>query len=170
MSNWLGQLVANQIKPTDTVLDLGCGNLCTTGRLGAFHLAVDGFLPYLDAIKASGPTMQGFLPHIGEKFPDKSYDIVLLLDVMEHLLEGDHEAVIRDAERIARKKVIVFSPDGMMAQEPWDAWGLGFNVLQEHLSAVHSDDFRKLGYGISMYATKNHAGAESNAFLAIKSV
>lgn len=166
--NWLGERVKCAIGPRDTVLDLGCGNLCTTGRLGAVHLAVDGYAAYLNAIKDSGPTLLMELPDDLPMFPDSSYDHVLMLDVLEHLEAVDHQAMIYHAERIARKSVIVFSPEGFMEQEAWDAWGLGHNALQEHRSAVYAADFEKRGYEISWHTTKNHHGTESKAFLAIR--
>lgn len=169
MVNWLGERVVNWIAPTDTVLDLGCGNLSTTGRIKcATHLAVDAFWPYLEAIKDSGPTMWGRLPHVLGEFPDKSYDWVLLLDVLEHC-EGEHHAlIVEGAERVARKGVVVFSPEGMEKQDAWDAWGLGHNPWQEHISAVYAEDFRKRGYDIKDHTSKNHHGHECKAFLAVK--
>lgn len=166
--NWLGRMVAKEIEPTDTVLDLGCGNLITTGRLGAIHLAVDAFLPYLDAIKASGPTMLSVLPGAVHRFPDKSYDVVLLLDVIEHLPEECHEEVILGAERIARKRVMVYSPEGMMPQEAWDAWDLGYNEYQRHVSATSAGAFEPRGYAITKHTSKNDNGIQHETFLAIK--
>lgn len=168
--NWLGQIVRREIEPHWTVLDLGCGNLETTGRLGIFHLAVDGFAPYLHAIKDSGPTMQGQLPGVASRFVEKSYDVVLLLDVLEHIHDWHHQELIEQAERIARKKILVYSPDGWMPQEAWDAWGMGHNLLQAHVSEVHAKTFEDRGYAISYHTSKNHHGTEGKTFLGIKNV
>jgi hypothetical protein len=166
--NWLGVRVSREIESSWTVLDLGCGNLVTTGRLGSVHLAVDAFRPYLDAIKASGPTLLADIADAVNLFPDKSYDAVLMLDVLEHLEAGRHQHMIENAERIARKRVFVFSPDGWMQQEAWDAWALGFNHLQEHRSEVHASLFEQRGYEVSRHSTQNHHGTKQEAFLAIK--
>lgn len=172
MSNWLGHLIGRDVAPSDTVLDLGCGILQATDRLGSCHLAVDCFDAYLDKIKGSGPTLKWNLRDValGLPFPRRSYDHVLLLDVLEHLGEHYHACLLGEAEAIARKRVVVFSPDGMMPQEAWDAWGLGHNPLQAHVSAVHADAFRQRGYEVSIHSTKNDAGVEAQAFLAIKNV
>jgi len=166
--NWLGEVVAKEVSPDDTVLDLGCGNLSTTGRLGACHLATDAFTPYLDAIKDSGPTMEFEIPFGLGFFRDDSFDIVLLLDVMEHCQECYHRSILFEAERIARKAVIVFSPEGMMKQEAFDCWGLGYNELQSHVSAVYASDFSKRGYEITDHETIGDNEETHDAFLAIK--
>jgi ubiquinone/menaquinone biosynthesis C-methylase UbiE len=40
-------------------------------------------------------------------FPDKSFDVVTMLDVIEHLIPGDDEAACRELARVARRHIIV---------------------------------------------------------------
>lgn len=170
--NWLGHLIRRHIEPSHSILDLGCGIMGATDRIGVGHVGVDAYQPYLEKIKASGPTILMDLKAIpiARPFLAKSYAYVLLLDVLEHLPVEWHMPIVEEAERIATRKVFVYSPDGMMAQEAWDAWGLGHNPLQAHISAVYAEDFRNRGYEISLHTTENSAGTGGKAFLAIKDV
>lgn len=93
-----------------TILDLGCG-------YGAYSLALreqgrgcvgcDINMDYLKVASADGlPTVaaNGVLP-----FPDKSFDTVILLEVLEHVPEI--EALLQEAFRVARKNVLVTVPN-----------------------------------------------------------
>ena len=92
------------------ILDLGCG-------YGAYSLALlkegrscvgcDVNLQYLKKAAASGlPAVaaEGPLP-----FSDKSFDTVLLFEVIEHV--PPIEAILKEAFRVARKNVLVTVPN-----------------------------------------------------------
>ena len=92
------------------ILDLGCG-------YGAYSLALlkegrscvgcDVNLQYLKKAAASGlPAVaaEGQLP-----FSDKSFDTVLLFEVIEHV--PPIEAILKEAFRVARKNVLVTVPN-----------------------------------------------------------
>ncbi|HZI51401.1 MAG TPA: class I SAM-dependent methyltransferase [Terriglobia bacterium] len=92
------------------ILDLGCG-------YGAYSLALlkegrscvgcDVNLQYLKKAAASGlPAVaaEGALP-----FSDKSFDTVLLFEVIEHV--PPIEAILKEAFRVARKNVLVTVPN-----------------------------------------------------------
>lgn len=51
---------------------------------------------------------------IGELFKPEEFDVVLLLDIVEHLEPGGALACIEAAERIAKYQVIVVTPDGYL--------------------------------------------------------
>lgn len=57
--------------------------------------------------------------HIGCIFQPNSYDVVFLLDVLEHMEEESALAAIKGAEMVARYQVIVATPDGY---QPFDDW------------------------------------------------
>jgi len=93
-----------------SILDLGCG-------YGAYSLALreqgrqcvgcDINLDYLKTASSAGlPVVaaDGGLP-----FPDKSFDTVLLLEVVEHV--PGIESLLKDAFRVARKNVLVTVPN-----------------------------------------------------------
>jgi len=57
--------------------------------------------------------------YIGDIFQPDFYDVVFLLDVLEHMEEESALAAIEGAEKIARYQVIVATPDGY---QPFDNW------------------------------------------------
>ena len=153
--NWLGELVRQEIGEGDSVLDLGCGTLQATGVLGARHLAVDCFRPYLDEIKDRTLTLHAFIPLALEMFPARSWDVVLLLDVLEHLRKDAALSALTLAEHVARKKVILFTPLGMVAQVGFNYAGFGFNPWQEHRCGFIVSELEQRGYSCLLH--DNHS-------------
>ena len=41
---------------------------------------------------------------------DKKYDLILLIDVIEHLNKGNGVALLREVKRVAKKKVLLLTP------------------------------------------------------------
>jgi hypothetical protein len=150
--NWLGALLAPRVRWNDAVLDLGCGILQPFGgkRLPCLrHVCVDTFCPYLD--KLGPPALQAALPGAVDAFADGSFDVVLLLDVVEHLDKPDALAAIAGAERIARREVVVFTPDGPCKQDGFDYAGLGYNPAQAHRCSFTFDELAAMGYACTRH-------------------
>ena len=72
------------------------------------------------------------------------FDIVLLLDVIEHMEKEEGLLVIEQAKNIG-KQVVVFTPLGFMAQDcskdRQDAWGYQGQDWQTHRSGWVPEDF-----------------------------
>ena len=168
--NWLGEIVAGRVRPSDEVLDLGCGIMpATGGRLHCKrHVGVDGFKPYLDLI--GPPCVCGRLPEVLERFESRSFDVVLLLDVVEHLDKPDALAAIAAAETIARREVIVFTPDGFVPQAGFSAWGLGLNQDQAHRCGFTFDELAAMGYACTLHDNVTLQAGEIVSVLGIKPV
>src|SRR5678815_2653161 len=88
------------------ILDLGCGYGAYSLALlkeGRWCVGCDINLQYLQVAVASGlPAVAALGPL---PFPDKSFDTVLLLEVVEHVPEI-HD-VLKEAFRVARRNVLV---------------------------------------------------------------
>ena len=148
--NWLGNLVQSNISLDDTVLDLGVGiqqgndNMVCKSVLG-----VDIFDNYLNHIKSRVNTVKLDMSET-DRFMDKSYDVVICLDVVEHLELELAQKVISECKRIARKKAIIYTPrhfkDNMEAVE--NVWNLGYNEKQKHLCVLTKTDFHIHGYHV----------------------
>ena len=146
--NWLGKLVQRRLQSDDTVLDLGCGIQQANDRIRAKSiLGVDIWNVYLDKIKDNIQTVKLSMAEL-DRFMDKSYDVVICLDVVEHLEKELALKVIDECKRIARKKAIIYTPsefkDNMDAVD--NAWDLGYNEHQKHLCVLNIDDFNSRGY------------------------
>lgn len=148
MTNWLGKICQDNISPDDTVLDLGCGIQQGNDDIECKSiLGVDIWKPYLDHIKNNINTVQISMSETN-RFMDNSYDVVLCLDVVEHLDQELALKVIDECKRICRKKAIIYTPieykDNM--ESTHNAWGLGNNPHQAHKCVLHRNDFRFNGY------------------------
>lgn len=148
--NWLGELISKEITQSDSILDLGCGIMSATDELKNNILGVDIWDKYLNHIKDKFPTVKISMEET-ERFMDKSYDVVFCLDVVEHLEYELALKILDECKRIARKKVIIFTPsvhkDNSSAEK--DAWGLGECSYQKHLSVIKHDDFKSRDYVVS---------------------
>lgn len=161
--NWLGHLIQKQIGKSDTVLDVGCGIMQATtdilnskkrfGRdiLQCKHLlGCDVYPDYLNKASAYFPTVRLAVNEL-DRFVDNSYDVVICLDVLEHIELDDALWAMRQMERIARKKVIIYTPSTFHKNEDnaKDAWNMGANSLQLHRCFLSPDILESEGYEVS---------------------
>ena len=150
--NWLGKMVQRQINQEDTVLDLGCGIQQANDDIRAKSvLGVDIWDIYLDEIKGKINTVRISMSEL-DRFMDKSYDVVICLDVVEHLDKDLALKVIDECKRICRKRAIIYTPsefkDNMDAIQ--NTWDLGNNPHQEHKCLLDLNDFNLRGYYTSI--------------------
>lgn len=149
--NWVGELCQHEINRNDTLLDLGCGIMQATMDTYKGYpptklqcksiLGVDIYEPYLNFLKERGVLVQKADLCKPLPFEDKSFDVVLLLDILEHLNFDEAVNLLGEAERVARKKVIVLTPRNFRAneeatQEVYPYTGLGENPFQQHKSLI----------------------------------
>ena len=170
--NWLGQLVQEQVHSDDTVLDLGCGIMqATTDSMANPErkllnklqrksvikckslLGCELIDKYINVAKTYFPVIKFDLTDNKsfELFQDNSFDVVMALDVIEHIDYQQTLRIIGHMERIARKKIIIYTPSKFESNEKNvdDAWGLGENKFQKHLSYIPPSRFVDWGYKVS---------------------
>ena len=162
--NHLGELIQKEIGRNDSILDLGCGimapilDTCPTylkTRLKCkFIVGVDIFRNYLDEIKdKEGIVVVNLDIKDLTIFLNKSFDIVLLLDIVEHLEKDAAEILILEAERIARKKVIIYTPkrfsDNIEHKESFPYCVFGDNPYQGHKSYISPEWLTECSYVVS---------------------
>lgn len=94
-----------QALPRGSLLDVGCGR----GEILA-HAERLGFAP-VQGVEMVPALIDGRRVVRGEAhalpFPDQSYDVVTLFDVIEHLLPGDDELACREMARVARRAILL---------------------------------------------------------------
>ena len=148
--NWLGELVQKEITLEDTVLDLGCGVMQATDELKAkIIIAVDIWDVYLNQLKYYFPTVKTDLRKL-DCFLDDTYDVVICLDVLEHMEETEALQLIEKMKGICRKKLIIYTPNEFKTNELAvdNAWELGKNEHQRHLCLLDHAKLRSLGFAI----------------------
>jgi 2-polyprenyl-3-methyl-5-hydroxy-6-metoxy-1,4-benzoquinol methylase len=117
------------------ILDLGCatGMYCLAlAKLGYSVKGADVNQRYVSIAKERGVDaylIEGSLP-----FPDRSFDTVILFEVLEHLAEPDK--LLADAKRLARKNVLITTPNSE-GVESLQARGLLF----EHFADLDHKNF-----------------------------
>ena len=79
---------------------------------------------------------------------------MLLLDIIEHFKKDRGYELVAKAERIAKKKVIIVTPNGFLPQQSKNG------DLQEHLSGWNCEDMEKLGYSVAGLLGLKHLRGE----------
>lgn len=133
-----------------TVLDVGCGLSLKSQYIDAeIRVGVDIYRPFLEKIEAEVPyvVIHANALEIGNLFLPRSFDLVLLLDIIEHLEKTDALCLLDLAERIARVAVIVETPRGYIPQDI-DIWGLGGHTYQTHRSGWEPKELVARGYQV----------------------
>lgn len=133
----------------ESVLDVGCGFRSPLGNFS--HLiprtvGVDGYEHAIERSRAAGLHREYHcmnLMEAGKFFGPKSFDAAIALDVIEHFDKPDGYRFLEMLESIARKRVILFTPNGFLPQNEWDG-----NVHQVHRSGWEVYDFELRGYRV----------------------
>jgi len=133
-----------ELLDCETVLDLGCGpssplKNCSNVK---YSVGVEAFIPYLEESKKKRIHSEYLNKKIEElDFLENSFDAVIIIEALEHLSEEEGLNILAQAEKWAKKKVIVSSPNGFVPQKEIDG-----NLLQKHLSGWNYLTMKKLGF------------------------
>ncbi len=133
-----------------SVLDVACGLSLKSQYLKAdIRVGVDIYRPYLEKIDAKVPyvTVLHDVRKLDEIFLDKSFDLVLMLDIIEHLEKDESLAMMKVAERLARVAVIIETPEGFVPQN-LDIWGHGGDEWQTHRCGWEKAELEGMGYQV----------------------
>ncbi len=146
-----------------SVLDAACGLSLKSKYIPAqIRVGVDIHEEYFKHIEAEVPyvVLKYDIRKLNEIFIPKSFDIVIALDVVEHLEKEESLELLRQCEKIARKAVIIETPKGYIPQN-MDIQGHGGDEWQTHRCGWEPEEFEALGYqtvvrGYTMTDTKRH--------------
>lgn len=142
------RVLQKELLGCSTVLDLGCGQSSLLQYVKGLKktLGVDCWLPYIEESTGQGIHTEYMRADIMNCiFPPRSFDAVVLIDVLEHIEKGEALKLIYRMQYWAKKKVIVVVPNGFMPQE--DPYGNG-NKNQDHISAWTVKELESIGFKI----------------------
>src|SRR6266568_4602358 len=120
------RMLEKEVEGYETLLDVGCGPDSLVKRFSRklkYSVGIDGFEPSILKSRSAGIHSEYFLMNvmdIDKKFRPASFDCAFLADLIEHLTKEDGLKLIEMVEKIARKKVIIFTPNGFLPQEEYD--------------------------------------------------
>lgn len=142
----LSYCLQRELKGCESVLDIGCGPSSPLQhcRNIKYSVGVEAFEAYLKESEKKKIHTE----YIGKKieevdFPENSFDAVIMIEILEHLPENTGLEILKKAEKWAKKKIIVSSPNGFIPQKELDN-----NPLQKHLSGWDFKKMKKLGFKI----------------------
>jgi len=137
----------------DSVLDVACGLSLKSKFVEAeVRVGLDLHQPYLEAARKQNPDVS-WTPIVGDAtklrdlFLPNSFDLVLLLDIVEHVEKERALDMIARAEEIARVAVVIETPRGLLPQN-LDILGFGQHDLQTHRCGFEKDELESLGYDV----------------------
>jgi len=134
------------LKGCESVLDLGCGPSSPLEYVDGIDYAVgvEAYEPYVVRSKEKNIHNEYVAKKIEDlEYEEDAFDAVILIGVLEHIERDSGAQVLQLCEKWAKKKIIVTTPNGFIAQKSLDG-----NPLQVHLSGWKVDDLRKLGYRV----------------------
>ena len=133
----------------DSLLDCGCGErspIRAFSRAIRFSVGVEAHLPALASSRERGihtAYVAADVRRVDRVFRPRSFDAVLASDVIEHLEKSEGERLIGSLERLARKLVILFTPNGFLLQGEADG-----NPFQFHRSGWTPEEMQARGYDV----------------------
>ena len=133
-----------ELKDCDTVLDLGCGHNSPIQccRNISYSVGVDVFKSYIDLARKRRTHSKLICKKLDEiEFPDKSFDAVVMIEVIEHIPKRQGMKLIRKAEKWAKKKVILTTPNVYFSGFESDG-----NPYEKHVSLWNCEELAKLGF------------------------
>lgn len=137
-----------ELKGTSSVLDLGCGGHSPLANIKKKRLlvGVDIFKSSINKSKKKkihDKYIVGDVLNIDKYFKRKSFDAIVALDLIEHLRKNEGLKLLKKMDLIAKKKIIILTPNGFTNQDPYED-----NPYQVHKSGWTSGEFRQLGYKV----------------------
>jgi hypothetical protein len=135
-----------------SILDAGAGK----GTLRSFKLkgrtviASDIYLPYLRDAKAAKVYEDCILCDVRMlPFKDKSFNVVLANQLLEHLTDDEGIRFLENVEKIARNKVVITTPSGFYTRLHQHG-----NIYEQHKSGWLPNELECRGYVVRGYRLK----------------
>lgn len=131
-----------------SILDVACGLSLKSKFIPAqIRVGIDIHEPYFDHIETDVPyvVMKYDVRKLDEITMPKSFDLVLALDIIEHVEKDEAIKLIKDCERVARKAVILETPNGYIPQNI-DIQGHGGDEWQTHRCGWEVKELEDMGY------------------------
>lgn len=187
MSSRVSNTINKYLLPTDRVLDVGCGIGNIAVGLKCAHITgIDIVDDYLIQFKNRVPEAEVLKIDISNfdyrRFDNeiktvRKFDVVLCIDLIEHLEPGIDKRFLKYMESTAERLIVVFSPEHaedpnkIVVNTPHNIWGTNAgDKFQVHKSAQNRQWYIDNGYKPiqMMTATNVYDGSKYHEMLYIK--
>lgn len=141
-------LLSWELRSMQSVLDVGCGSNSPLVKVRKhfYSVGVDIHRPSIVVSrrqKIHDEYKIGNVFDINRFFKKQSFDAVVALDLIEHLPKEKGRKLLVKMIKLAKKKVILLTPNGFIQQIPYDG-----NEFQRHLSGWTIEDFKRFGFRV----------------------
>jgi ubiquinone/menaquinone biosynthesis C-methylase UbiE len=137
------------------ILDVACGRgEWFYQRPLAEWVGIDIWLPYLQALALEERNIEhvrGIVTHL--PFQQRSFDLVLCIEILEHLTAQDGLRMFDEAKRVARKVVIVTTPTDPLGRHLQDV--LNQNPHERHVTRISGERLVEQGFRIHTVRTQD---------------
>ncbi len=136
------------VGDSKTLLDVGCGSGSPI-KIFSHKLHAEGVDAFIPSIEKSKQQKIHNKYHnidvldIDKQFESNSFDCVVALDLIEHLEKEKGLELMQKMEKIAKKRVIIFTPNGFLPQGEFEN-----NPWQIHRSGWEVEEMQKYGYNV----------------------
>lgn len=129
-----------------TILDIGCGATSPLRFTDCEYLVGVDLNPSSIAKAKKNQTHNAYIiadaKDINRLFKENEFDACVGPDLIEHLTKKDGLKLIQSMEKIAKKKVVIFTPNGYMHQHDEK------NPLEDHQSGWTAKEMEKFGFEV----------------------
>jgi SAM-dependent methyltransferase len=143
------RLLEDAVGGVDRILDVGCGEnspLARFERRPGYAVGIDIFPRALDRARAArthDELRRMNVLDIERTFEPGSFEACVAFDLLEHLPEDDGRRVLSMMERVASRRVVIFTPNGFLPQEATEG-----NPFQVHRSGWSAARLAEAGYRV----------------------
>jgi 2-polyprenyl-3-methyl-5-hydroxy-6-metoxy-1,4-benzoquinol methylase len=135
------EIIKEELKKYQSILDLGCGKdspLCREKR----RCEITGVDNY-EISKVHDKFYKNDVLNINQIFKENSFDCVMAMDLIEHLTKEEGIELIEKMIKIAKEKIIIYTPNGFVDQDAFDG-----NPNQIHKSGWDYKEMQNLGFKV----------------------
>ena len=143
----LQALLKKEIEESWSILDIGSGrNSCLTslGKKG-WRVGIDHYMPYLETSKQDHVHDENVLGDVRAlPFKDNSFDCAVATEIIEHMEKEDGHLMLREMERVSRKRILLTTPNGFLPTLP----GPDDNPDEAHICGWTTPELQGLGFKV----------------------
>jgi len=149
MQDHYARVLEKEVAEYKSLLDVGCGAYSPVKRFSKkmkYVIGVDIFEPSIEKSRAAGihhDYVKADVLELDKHFDEGSFECVVASDLIEHLTKEDGNILIEMMEKIASKKVVIYTPNGFFPQRAFDN-----NEYQVHISGWEIEEMKQKGFRI----------------------